>query len=73
MDEDGGIIFTLQGQELAVAQAWQRQHLTDHQCEPLSAGERFTDSFTPSGLGTLVRVACVRCGMEQSVTDDECW
>jgi hypothetical protein len=51
--------------------AWQEQHL--HPGERKAAiGGSWTYSYTPTGLGTIVKVSC-SCGGEIDLTDYDAW
>lgn len=40
---------------------------------PLTLGEHFTYTFTPTGLGVIATVRCTLCGEELDLTDyDSC-
>jgi len=69
-----GMEFKLTGQELVNFHEWNDQHKLN--CEMNNTigaiGGRLTFSFTPTGLGTAIKVQCV-CGDEKDCTDIDCW
>ena len=43
-------------------------------CTTTSAmSERFSYTFIPGGIGTVVIMKCIICGKEKNITDIDCW
>ncbi len=62
--------FTISAKEAAAAHAWAEAH----ECKPvidvpLSMGETFSYTFTPSMMGTWVTINCLYCGERKGLTD----
>lgn len=54
-------------------EVWYKQHKKECPVEDVGAiGGRYTFTFTPTGLGDIVKVTCV-CGEELNLTDWESW
>ena len=65
--------FVLSDVEVKQYREWRTEHLKECPVEEVGAiGGRFTFSFTPIGLGTIVVIKCV-CGKELDLTDYENW
>lgn len=70
MDQPDRFTFTLAGRELDAALAWQREHSCPRRDDPpCAAGERYVYAFMPTGLGTTVKISCIRCQQEHDITD----
>jgi len=66
--------FHLAGIEKERAQSWIEQHKKDHPMKHTGAvGGRWSYTFTPTGIGTIVVVRCCACGAEKDVTNYEGW
>jgi len=63
--------FELLGKELESAESFIKKMKKDDMLP--TAGERWTYSFTPSGLGTVVYIKDELTGEKLDITDWDCW
>lgn len=61
--------FTPTDQEWENINEWATKHRAE--CGPLHevTGARWTYSFTPTGLTTIVTIKCLKCQVEKDVTE----
>jgi hypothetical protein len=65
--------FILLNKEITEFREWQIGHRKDCPVDNVGAiGGRFTYSFTPTGLGDIIRIKCA-CGEELDLTHSERW
>ena len=65
--------FELSSEENVKFAAWSTKHLAECPIKSTGTiGERFTYSFTPTSLGTVVVVKCA-CGASEVLTDFTKW
>ena len=58
--------FKLEGQELNKAKEFEEKHWS---CGHPATGERFTYSFSRTGLGTITLIRCYCCKTEKDLTN----
>lgn len=63
------IKFDLTSFERVRATKWIKEHECHLKDNPTAIGGRISYIFTPTGLGTVVQVACV-CGESKTISDD---
>jgi hypothetical protein len=65
-------MFSLNEQETKKLKKWREKH--NKKCEFTNAqhGGTLTYKFTPTGIGTIVKVKCA-CGKEIDLTDPSNW
>jgi hypothetical protein len=72
--------FNVSAEELAKATAWQCKHDREKHASQFKHGTRYSGAiggaytwcFTPTGIGTVVKVRC-SCGEELDLTDYGSW
>jgi hypothetical protein len=64
--------FELSPEEDAVLLAWITEHEVACKLPPTAIGGRWTFSFTPTGVGTVITVACA-CGKKHDGTKYSDW
>lgn len=68
------INFTITGTELEAVEEFKTKHRAS--CvskQNLTAGEYWSYTFIPGGIGTVTIVKCNLCGEEEDVTDVSKW
>ncbi len=66
-------VFTLEGKELEQANQWIEAQKEKHGKKVGSLGDRFSYTFAPTGLGTVIIVKDHFTGEEEDVTDYDLW
>ena len=64
--------FILEGKELKAAKKFIKKQSKKDNRMP-TAGERWTYSFTPTGLGTAVTITDGVLNETKNITDFDCW
>lgn len=67
------MLFELNKEDVEEYKKWKKQH--DKTCQSLyvgAIGGRLNFSFTPTGLGDIIRIKCA-CGEELDLTHSERW
>ena len=62
------IVFELTYEESKKARDWIKKHKMECNLRAGTIGDRFSYSFTPTGLGVLSSVHCA-CGASENLTD----
>lgn len=68
------INFTITGAELEAVEEFKTKHRASCASKRnLTAGEYWSYTFIPGGIGTVIIVKCNLCGEEEDVTDVSNW
>lgn len=68
------INFTITGAELEAVEEFKTKHRASCASKQnLTAGEYWSYTFIPGGIGTVTIVKCNLCGKEEDVTDVSNW
>lgn len=68
------INFTITGAELEAVERFKTKHRASCASKQnLTAGEYWSYTFIPGGIGTVIIVKCNLCGEEEDVTDVSNW
>ena len=63
-------MFLLDTEQISQLSDWdEKEHSECKKKETGACGGRFTYTFTPTGLGTIVKVTCNVCNKEIDLTD----
>lgn len=74
--ESKKLTFEITGVELDNVEQFKKKHresCVNNKDNNLTAGEYWSYTFIPGGIGSTVIVKCNLCGAEQDVTDYDCW
>lgn len=66
------MIFELLGKELQRAEKFVKKQMKKDNTLP-TAGERFTYMFTPTGIGTVIKIKDEMLGKIKDITDWDLW
>ena len=68
------INFTITGAELEAVEEFKTKHRESCASKQnLTAGEYWSYTFIPGGIGTVITIKCNLCGEEEDVTDVSKW
>ena len=68
------INFTITGAELEAVEEFKTKHRASCTSKQnLTAGEYWSYTFIPGGIGTVITIKCNLCGEEEDVTDVSKW
>ncbi len=67
------LVFQASETEHQTYVAWYREHEKTCQGSTGAIGGKYTFSFTPTGLGDVVKVSCGLCGEVKDCTDFDQW
>ena len=68
------INFTITGAELEAVEEFKTKHRESCTSKQnLTAGEYWSYTFIPGGIGTVITIKCNLCGEEEDVTDVSKW
>lgn len=68
------INFTITGVELEAVEEFKTKHRESCASKQnLTAGEYWSYTFIPGGIGTVITIKCNLCGEEEDVTDVSKW
>lgn len=65
-------MFALDETEAKAALNWIKRHKCIHRGNHGAIGGATTYSFTPTGIGVVVKLSCA-CGKEKDLTDYDSW
>lgn len=72
--ENKELTFKITGTELDKVNEFKKKHRESCTSKQnLTAGEYWTYTFIPGGIGTVTIIKCNLCGEEENVTDYDCW
>ena len=72
--ENKELTFKITGTELDKVNEFKKKHRESCTSKQnLTAGEYWTYTFIPGGIGTITTIKCNLCGEEENVTDYDCW
>ena len=72
--ENKELTFKITGTELDRVNEFKKKHRESCTSKQnLTAGEYWSYTFIPGGIGTIKTIKCNLCGEEENVTDYDCW